>query len=1386
VCSNQRLSIFMKKINWALVLFFTVYIHAETYNFARLDNTNGLSNNQIECVFKDSKGFIWIGTNFGLNRYDGHNMKVYTSIKNDTTSLKNNFISRIQEDKNGNLWITGHTSSVIYNVQSEKFNRNISKFLSPIGIHFIPKIVEIDPHKNYYFYNTNDGIYKYDVSSGKIVCFKQSSNINNLSKGEIINIKPINGFIWVLFKSGLLERLNEKTRCVDVRNNYIPDNDIGSSLYKNLFVDLQGCPWVYPGINDKGALYYNMPKGQWMLFKNENNQILNSTNKFITSDFVRDIAQDDKGRIWIATDHGGVNIYDKKTNGCIALQNDPLNPNSLIQNSAISLYYDNTGIMWVGTYKNGVSYYHPGMFKFEKSPLFFYNNPQLENKDCNIFCEDHSGNLWIGTNGSGVLKMDRKSQQFKLYKNQTENASSISSDIVTSMLEDKKGTMWFGTFRGGLNYMVGERFIRLMPDLKIANSLSNKSIYGLAEDKNQNLWIGTLGDGIDELDITRKIFSHHTINNTKGMTSNYILSMYTKDSSLVYLSTTSGIDVLNTATNKIKSVFKNNLQQNNLSDLIVYNTIIDRRNQLWIATDNGINIYNPKNNTIKYINKTNGLSSDQVVSLVEDNNGNIWAGTRNGLACINCITNKITKKYEYNIVQFDENDGLLSSIFNQNAIFKNKKGEIYIGCTKGYTVFDPQKIRFNKSIPVPKFTELLVGNEVILPNTFYKNRIILDESITQKNRIVLNYDEKNFTVNFSALSFIHPEKNRYRYKLKGIDENWNVSSNGVGSASYSNLNQGTYQLIVYSSNNDNVWSSKPLILEIIIRPPFWLSLWAYGIYFILAALLLWYIVNFTLRRQKREFDIEQRDHEARQLHELDEMKLRFFTNISHEFRTPLTLIISPVEKLISESKIEEEKSLLSIIHRNAFGLLELVNQLLDFRKLDVQKDSLNISVGDIVAFLKDICYSFTELANRKSINFSFSTSVSELRIDFDREKMKKIVSNLLSNAFKFTPENGKIDVTVSMIPQINDSVQLLKISVSDSGIGIPAKDLDRIFERFYRVENSENVHLTGTGVGLHIVNEYVKLHHGEIGVESKLGKGSIFKFTIPANLHVTEEIINQNSSNNVKTEVRKNVEKAFNDEHRKKLPLMMVVDDNEDFRNFISALFIESYRILKAEDGEMAYQMILDKMPELIICDVMMPKMDGYELCRLVKQDIRISHIPIILLTAKDGDENQFRGLEAGAEDYIAKPFNMEMLSLKVLRIIERQKNTRDQFKGKINIITSEIQITSMDEKFVKKAVALVEANISNSEFLVENLCTEMGMSRVYFYKKILSLTDKTPSEFIRFIRLKRAADLLEKSQLFVNEVAYKVGFNDPKYFRKYFKDEFGVSPNEYKKKFIS
>ncbi|MBP1676455.1 MAG: hypothetical protein H6Q20_1014 [Bacteroidetes bacterium] len=1384
-CFKYTLIHIMRKIIFFLFLFFTFCLQAQVYNFARLDNTDGLSNNQIESIFKDSRGFMWFGTNFGLNRYDGYEVKVYKSEKADSASLKYNSIPEIEEDAFGRLWIKGAPDYVVYSFSTEKFSRNLSEILKPYGINFNPALVEIDANKNFYFYQTNVGIFKYDIKQKKLFSFLQNKNPNSLSAGTIAGLRVYKGCFWVLFQNGLVERFNEQTNSVDFRSSFVSEKSIGSFIPKNLFVDNEGCPWIFPGIGDAGVSHYDFEKSEWVYFGRSKTPFSAFAIRNISSDIVRDVVQDKTGKIWIATDHGGINIYDKKSESIAVLLNNPMNPNTISQNSTISLFCDNDGIVWVGTFKNGVSYYHPGMFKFEKSPLFFYQHAGLENKDCNSLYEDTRGNLWIGTNGNGLLKYDGKRGDFKIYRNDKNDPSSISSDIVISSIEDKQGNMWFGTFLGGLNLMQGDKFKRFASDVSNPNSLSNMSVFGLAEDANENLWIGTLGGGVDRLDKTRTIFEKHHVGSTSQ--ANFVLSLHNSGSS-IFISTSQGVGVLNTSNGTIEPVFKDRELESKLTDLVVYNTFYDSRRLLWIATDNGINIYNAANNSIAYINASNGLPSEQVVSFLEDNKGDIWVGTRNGLASVTCRKNK-NGTYRFSVFSFDENDGLVNTSFNQNAVFKNSKGELYFGGTKGYVKFNPDNIRFNTIVPVPRFTSLYIGTEEIIPGKKFHGRQIVYKSMADLDEIVLNYNENNFTVKFSALSYIHPEKNRYRYMLKGLDNDWIEPRAGIGSVSYSSLAHGVYELVVYASNNDNVWSKEPLVLRIVIKPPFWLAWWAITFYVLMALFAVWLIVYYNLRKQKRQFETERQMREARQVHEMDEMKFRFFTNISHEFRTPLTLIVSPVEKLMQMNRTDEERNLLDIIQRNANGLLDLVNQLLDFRKLDVKKDTLNLSVGDAVSFIKDICYSFTDLANRKSINFSFSTSISELRIEFDPEKMRKVVYNLLSNAFKFTNNSGRIEVSVNMVQQIDFENQFLKITIADTGLGIPAKDIEKIFERFYRVENPGTGHQTGTGVGLHIASEYVKLHGGQISVESTEGKGSVFTVLIPAKQYMVQEIMLTNNNENMLPDTTEKILDAENelhgaDEKKNKLPLMLIVDDNADFRNFITTLFISQYRVITAENGEKAYKIVLDKMPDLILSDVMMPVMDGFEFCRKLKQDIRVSHIPVIMLTAKTGDENKYIGLESGAEDYISKPFNMEMLSLKVTRIIERQRKIQEHFKKRIDINPSEIEITSMDEKFVKKAVALVELNIDNADFLVEDLCREMAMSRVYFYKKILSLTNKTPSEFIRFIRLKRAADLLERSQLYVNEVAFQVGFNDPKYFRKYFKEEFGYSPNEYKKKF--
>ncbi len=1377
--------IFMRTIISLLLLILNSavsIIYAQSFDFSHLDNSDGLSNNQVECIFKDSRGFMWFGTNQGLNRYDGLNFKVYKHNRNDLTSIPFNRITNIQEDSEGRLWLqVGEMNYVVYDFKTESFIQNIDSVVKKMGLPASLSIVEIDANKNFYIYYKDKGIYKYNIETGKYVIFNQSKQGQTFSPGEIIDFRVSNQYIWALYRDGLIERFNEKTNLVDIRNTFFKDNLQNSTIQKSLFVDADNDVWVYPGVADKGSAYYDTKAYKWV-FLNKDSEIA------LSSNFFRCMDQDNEGLIWIGTDHGGLNLFDKKQKKITVLRNNIYNSNSISQNSIISIFCDNDGIVWIGTYKKGVSYYHPNMFKFKKSPLFYHFKEDSDTFDCNSLYKDDNNNLWIGTNGRGLIKYNEEKQTIETFNYNANNPQSISADIITSLLEDHSKKLWIGTFLGGLNSFDGKNFTRYQINETDSNSISGKSVYGLAEDIDNNLWIGTLGGGVSKLNPSRTKFERHTVSNTPRLHSDYILSVYTDINKNIFLSTDRGINIIDIKTKQIAPYFKEQTKQDSLSDILTNNILIDSRNLTWIATDNGLNIYDPSSNKITYITTKEGLPSDETVSLIEDNNNNIWVGTRNGLACIDCgLSNGILN---YSITYFDVKDGLPSSICNQNAIFKDKTGMIYVGSTNGYISFDPNNIVFNEYIPKPRFTELLIANQPIKPNEKYNGRVIITKSITYLNEITLNYKETNFTLLFSALNYIHPEKNHYKYMLEGLDTDWIEVKNGIGAASYSNLNSGTYKLIIYAGNNDGVWSDTPLVMKIIVKPPFWLTWWAFFIYFIILIIFLRFFIIYKLNKQKHEFKQAQKIMEADKIHEVDELKFRFFTNISHEFKTPITLILTPLEKLLKEPYTEEQKTLLTIMRKNALSLLNMVNEILDFRKLDLNKMNLSLSTGDIIPIVKDICQSFSSLAADKPIKFTFTTYLKELQMSFDPEKMSKIVINLISNAFKYT-EEGHIDVSIGITEEVQkDAKKQLCIKVSDTGIGIEERYLEKIFDRFFRIEQSQKINQTGTGVGLHLVSEYVKLHNGEISVESTVGKGSTFTVLIPIDNSSYKESKSQDiiySGSTETSEIPEPIEnKSSTPSKDLNLPLLLIVDDNEDFREFIQSLFIKSYRVITANDGEEASQIILDQLPDIILCDVMMPKMDGYELCRIIKADIRTSHIPIILLTAKSSEENQYSGIEAGADDYISKPFNIDMLTLKISKIIERQKKNQHNFKKKIEVNPSEIEIMTMDEKFVKKAISIVEENISNADFLVEDLCREMAMSRVYFYKKILALTDKSPSEFIRFIRLKRAANLLEKSQMFVNEIAFQVGFNDPKYFRKYFKDEFGVTPNEYKKRFIN
>ena len=679
----------------------------------------------------------------------------------------------------------------------------------------------------------------------------------------------------------------------------------------------------------------------------------------------------------------------------------------------------------------------------------------------------------------------------------------------------------------------------------------------------------------------------------------------------------------------------------------------------------------------------------------------------------------------------------------------------------------------------PILTGLSIFNTPVKVGKEYEGHVILSVPMNRTDKIELRYDENFISIEFSGLNYANPDHTYYKYRLKNYEEGWVESpAAALGRAMYTGLRPGEYEFEVYAANGDKVWSKEPARLAIVVHPPFWATYYALAVYVLMAAGMVYWISKMYVRWEKEKMMAERRENARRQQEHLEEMKLRFFTNISHEFRTPLTLILTPLGSLIKQQSDVDLKQRLVVIYRNAEKLLQLVNQLLDFRKLEMQGERLSVRMGDIVVFVQDAVEAFCELVKEKGVTLAFESKIGHLYMNYDHDKVYKVVNNLLSNAVKFTPSGGRIAVRVENL--VRNGREYVAVSVRDTGCGMEEKDKERIFTRFYQVESSHKSQ-SGSGIGLHLVKGYVDLHGGEITVDSRPGEGSVFTFFLPTDLQHDEKVTIAHGED--KETVSVSVPSAAEDGsepsgERKKL---LIVEDNADFRAYLVHEFSSDFDVVEAGDGVEGEEMVREEWPDLVISDLMMPKRDGIAFCQRMKNDIHTSHIPFILLTAKMSDDARIESYKAGADSYISKPFNFEMLQVLVQKLIEQRETRKVTFKKNIEITQSEITTTSLDEEFVKKAVAFVEKNMDNSEYSLEDLSSDLGLSKTHLNRKLTVILNMKPLQFIRSIRLKRAAQLLVGSQYNVVEIADKVGFNTIKYFNRYFKEEFGMTPTQYR-----
>jgi signal transduction histidine kinase/ligand-binding sensor domain-containing protein/DNA-binding response OmpR family regulator len=1333
------------------------------FKFNRLDIDKGLSHNTIRCFYKDKQGFMWIGTVSGLNRFDGVNLKIFQNVPGDSSSISDNEVLNIFEDPEGNIWLNTWSGTSIYNPSTERFHHDTQKFLQKYSIPS-GSIADIkkDTENNYWFIHSK-GLYLFKPSSGKTLAFIHNPNDTSSIDDTAISTISADGKenVWIIHNNGLLELLNKKNGSVIYRNPFLRNKYSHESTVYNLMVDTDGDLWIYMNNNNKGVFYFKHTSKTFSQISQ------NGTFYKLNNNLIRGIVQDDKGIIWIATDHGGINLVDKHKNEVSYLLHNPDDDQSLVQNSVNTIYKDSEGFIWTGTYKKGVSYYHENLIRF---PVFRYdaNNPSsLPFNDINCFEEDEKGNIWIGTNGGGLVYYDRKNNTYHSYVNDPRNESSLSNNVIVSLCLDHENKLWIGTFFGGLNVFDGKIFRRFKSSSKQNSSIADDSIWEIFEDDKNDIWIGTLSGGLDRYDRATNSFIHYGSGTINSPRARYVPTLLQDHNGNMWIGTGDGL-VMRKDDGTFVTYLHNPDDPQSLSHNRILCLIQDKRGLFWIGTKEGLNVFNAEKKEFKLFRKEDGLPHNTIHTLLEDAQGQIWIGTPNGLSNLSLNFDNDLSIQSFAFKNFDASDGLQGKQFNEGAAFKTREGELLFGGSNGFNAFNADVINSNTSLPTVVLTDFQLFNKSVKPGTEVNGRIILNATITRSKSITLAHSQNLFSIEFAALSFFHPEKIKYRYKLEGFNNDWLVADNNSRKVTYTNLDAGDYTFVAMASNNDGIWSDKNVTLKITVLPPFWKSKIAFAIYAFAMLGALGLARRIILQRERLKFQIEQEHKEAERIQALDAMKTKFFTNVSHEFRTPLTLILTPLEKIINETKDSAQSKQLQLVSRNARRLLNLVNQLLDLRRLEVQEIKYNSSEGDIVKFINDTIHSFTDLSEAKNIHFSWHTNIDQLETIFDRDKLERILFNLLSNAFKFTPDGGAVSVTVS---RAQENAAWVEIKVQDTGIGIPEDKQKKVFERFFQADMPTNMVNQGSGIGLSITNEFVKIHGGSISLQSIVGQGSCFTIILPV------KPINASPGIDVISEVQDRPSAESIDTSK---PVLLLVEDNEDFRFYLKDNLKTHYVIEEADNGKTGLLKAQTIIPDLIVSDVMMPVMSGTEMCKRIKRDAPTSHIPIILLTARSTEDQKLEGLETGADDYITKPFNFEILQLRIKNLIQQRELFHKDFRKQIEVKASSINISSLDEKLIKKAIELVESQISNADFSVEDLSRELAMSRVHLYKKLISLTGKSPLEFIRVIRLQRAAQLLAKSQLTVAEVAYQVGFNNPKYFARYFKEEYKVLPSAY------
>ena len=1282
--------------------------------FRKLGITDGLLSNSVTSLLADSRGYLWIGTSQGLNRYDGHQVK-NRFPESGNIKLREVFhqpITSIEEDAGGHIWIECESGAYyLYDIPTAQFSDKTSDVLEDIGIRCSGKYKVKVGRKGVLWVLTERGIFCYDYHSkelkrwarGLLLPGKSASMVAEMSDGLYFCSGHA---VWHFVSStGELQRVT----LPDVMQHSIGENGV--------MADADGTLWIYSTCEEHICRYIVGGRCVREMVS------LPSTTRNSQNNAIRDMVDDGQGNIWIATDHKGLFAYNKNTSSVAAMRYQSDRPLSLASDNVTCLTADRNGTIWAGHLKTGLSYTSKA------------NNIMAAHArscgDILAMAYDSRNNLWMGTDGDGIYIEKSDGTTVK---------TSFPNITVMTLMSDGQGGMWVGTYNQGLYRMTdGGRWKRYAVD---DGTFPTESVWTLAKDDKGNIWTSSpIGKTVvfNPKDERSRVVTSSSGDDIHGNAIRY------DGANTIYVGSVYGLWTFNLKNGDYGVAFGNRRGTQQWMSQMVIDVYADRQKGVMLLTHpDGITIFDTKQDTLYFVRR----AEDVIKGMAPGHDGTCWLCTTGG-SVVSILPKRKAGGIELIWRSFLPSVGMPQFYFNGDAMVCSPRGEILLGGTEGYMNINPRYLTALK-----REERNLIVSEIAVGDS------LLNE---QTNTIRLRRDDAYLTVKFFSGNLENVQRIRYAYRLEGQMSEWVMTDDNY--VTFYALSPGDYTLQLCIYREDGTMST-PKELRISVAPPFYRTLPMYILY-VFVVLGAMFLQWRSMRKRQRERTERQKQLMERQkMEQITEMKLQFFTNISHDLRTPLTLIISPLEqmiKMMEEGKTPDNLMAgLKNIGKNAQLLLREVSALLDFRRLDAGGETLNVQRGDIVDHLNSILVSFSDYAEERSIHLSFDHDVDSLLMDYDREKINKVIYNLFSNALKFTPANGSVSLSFR---RENDHVT---IAVADTGKGISDDDKPNIFKRFYQ-SASNNSSQTGSGIGLHIASDYIRLHHGTISVSDNQPVGSIFTITLP----IQAEVSSQDKTANQSAQADRH-----SDENNRKT--ILIVDDNQDMLSFISSCMKEDYKVYTATDGAAALDVLQREQIDLIVSDVMMPGIDGFELCRRVKFDINLSHIPLILLTARTTDVSRIEGLELGADDYLTKPFNTEVLRLRVKKFIEWEQDNHRQFRQKMNIEPSEITITPLDEQFIKKAIALVEQNISDSEFSVETMAAEVGMARTTLYKKLMAITGQGPAEFIRTIRIKRGRALLETSQMQITEIAYAVGFTTVKSFTMNFKAIYGITPSEF------